>query len=165
LVVEAAKGAVQFEFLLGEEGKFGEIATAFGFGDEDAELALARLDGMLLDFLDSAEDFGLFRGLGFVQQHLGQHGALGGIFDDFHGVAGVTAGKGLKSWKCAKMLKPCGLVEDGFGGEAAGLFAFRVCDGQGAKEDAFNFAEGGGAGLDVVAATESGLAKLFAKNG
>jgi len=89
--MELAQGAVEVEFLLGEQGEFGKVATALGFGDEGAELALPVLDGTLLDLLDGAADFAGFRRLDFGEEGFGQEGALGLVVDDLHGVAGLAS--------------------------------------------------------------------------
>ena len=90
--MELAQGAVEVEFLLGEQGKLGKVAAALGFGNEGAKLALAVLDGALLDLLDGASDFASFRRLDFSEQSLSKERALGLVVDDLHGVAGLSGG-------------------------------------------------------------------------
>jgi hypothetical protein len=165
VVVEAAEFAVEGELSLGEDGELGVVGAAFSFGDEDAEVAQLGRYGALLDFLDGALDFDGLGRLGFGEKGLGEESALSGVFDDVHGIVCLAIGKGNEGWSRAKLLEPGGLLEDCFGGEAAGLFAVRVGDGEGAEEDALDFGEGGGARFDVVAALEGGLAELFAEDG
>jgi len=90
--VELAQGAVEVEFLLGEQGELGKVAAAFGFGDEGAELALAVLESALMNLLDGAADFAGFRGLDFGEERFCKERALGLVVDDLHGVAGLSGG-------------------------------------------------------------------------
>jgi hypothetical protein len=163
--VQLAEGTVELELLLGQNGEFGEVAAALGFGDLGAEVALAVLDGALVDLLDGAPDFKRFGRLDFGQKGLGQQRALGRIFDYIHGVAGLAAGKGLQAGIGAKMLKPSRLLGQGLGRDAAGVFILGVVDGEGAQEDALDFSQSGGSRLNVVAAAEGGLAQFFAQHG
>lgn len=93
LTVQLAETAVEIEFLLGQAGEFGVVGAALGLGDEGAELALTMLDGALVDLLNCTTDFNGIGGLNFGQKRLGEQGALGLVFDNFHGVAGLTAGQ------------------------------------------------------------------------
>jgi hypothetical protein len=141
------------------------VGAAFGFGDEDAEVAEPGGDGALFDFLDGALDFDGLGGPGFGEESFGEEGALGGVFDDVHGIVGLTIGEGQQGGCCAERLKGGGLLKDGLGGEAACVFAVGVGDGEGAQENTFDFSERGGAGFNVVTALEGGLAELFAEDG
>jgi hypothetical protein len=163
--VEFAEGAVEGELFLGEDGELGVVGAAFGFGDEDAEVAQLGRDGALLDLLDCALDFDGLRRLGFGKESFGEESALGGIFDDFHGIVCLTIGESEEGLGGTKRFKAGGLLKDGLGGKAAGLFAVGVGDGEGAEQNAFYFGEGCSARLDAVATFEGGLAKLFAKHG
>ena len=44
LVVQLPQRPVQVQLLLGQQGQFGEVAAALGFGDQGAQVALAALD-------------------------------------------------------------------------------------------------------------------------
>jgi hypothetical protein len=152
VVVEAAEFAVEGELLLGEEGELGVVGAAFGFGDEDAQVAQFGLDGAFFDLLDGALDFDGLGGLGLGKEGFGEESALGGVFDDVHGVVCLAISEGKEGWSGTQLLEPGGLLEDGLGGEAAGIFAVGVGDGEGAEEDTLDFSEGGHARFDVVAA-------------
>lgn len=86
LLVEAAEFAVEGGFALGEEGDFGPVGAAFGFGDLGAELALVVLDAADLKAVDGAEDFSDGWGIVFSHEGLGEEGELVGILDGGHGV-------------------------------------------------------------------------------
>lgn len=163
--MEVAEGAVEGELSLGEDGELGVIGLAFGFGDEGAEVAELRRDGAFFDFLNCALDFDGLGKLCLRKKRFGEKSALGGVFDDVHWVAGLAIGECDEGWRGAERLKESGLLENGLRREAAGVFAVGVGDGEGTQENALDFSEGGGARLDVVAALEGGLAKLFAKHG
>src|ERR1700692_4538849 len=81
LVVELTQRSIQIQLLLGQQGQLGKIATPLGFGDQDAQIALAALNGPLLNLLDGAQDLALLRRLSLRQQGLGKQSALGWVFD------------------------------------------------------------------------------------
>ncbi len=110
VVVQPAEGLVQIHLLLGKDSQFSDIAAALGLGDERPQVALAVVEGALLDFLQGSLDFGEFGRLDFGQQGLGEESALGFVCDHFHGVAGLAIGQRLQRAKCAKMLKPSWLL-------------------------------------------------------
>ena len=142
-----------------------EVAASFGFGNEGAELALAALHGVLLDLLDRASDFTGIGRLDFSQKRLCQQGALGRVFDNFHGVAGPAGGQCLERRKCAKMLKPCWLLSKSLSGEPTRVPIFGVIDGQRAEQNPLNLRERGRAHFHVIAAAEGCLPEFFAKDG
>ncbi len=96
MVVELPQRSVEFEFLLGEEGQLGEIATLFGVADEAAQFALPMFDGALLDLLHAARGLGLVGRADLGQQRLRQHCALGRILHCVHGVGGLAHGQRLE---------------------------------------------------------------------
>ena len=106
MVVQISQGPVEFELLLRQEGEFGKICAALRLGNQGSQVAEAGGDGTLLNFLDCALDFALFGWLDFGQESLGQQGPLTFVFDDVHGIGGLSSSQGLHGCKCAKRLKP-----------------------------------------------------------
>jgi hypothetical protein len=104
--VEAAQFAVEGELSLGEDGELGVVGAAFGFGDEDAEIAQLGRYRALLDLLNGALDFDGLRSFRFGQKCLGEESALGGVFDDVHRVVGLAIGESKQGWGCAQLFKP-----------------------------------------------------------
>ena len=133
-VVEFAEGAVEGELSLGEDGELSVVSLALGLGDEDAEVAQLGRDRALFDFLDGALDFDGLGGLRFSEESFGEESPLGGVFDDVHRIVCLAIGESKEGRRGAKLLEPCRLLQDGVCGEAAGLFAVRVSDGEGAQQ-------------------------------
>lgn len=92
--MQGSQGAVHFELLLAQESHLGIVSTALCLGYAGAELALAVLDGALLEFLDGALDFRFHGGLRLLEQSFGEQRALGRIFDGIHWIAGGARGQG-----------------------------------------------------------------------
>jgi len=98
----------------GSAGQLGEVATAFGFGDQGAQVALAVRDGALLDLLDGALHLGFPRRLGLGEQDLANIARCAGSSTKSMGL-GLANGERLEGREGAEALKPCGLLGKGFG--------------------------------------------------
>ena len=67
---------------MSERNDFSEVAASLGLSNQRAQVALAALHRPLVNLLDGAEDFALFRWLGFCEQCLGKQCALGFLTKD-----------------------------------------------------------------------------------
>ncbi len=81
------------------------------------------------------------------------------------GSAASASSQGRKGRKCAKLLKPSRLLGDSVSRHAprfSGAPDLSIAERP--EQNAFNFGEGGGLHLDVIAPLERCLAKLFAEH-